>query len=109
MSIVLVGQGRDRSSIILANAQGVEVGVASIPPKPKTIRAWRCSNCGHEEEQTDSLRELMFRYMGPPRTSKVQCPGCGIYTLQQAFDGTFRSGYFLVVRPKNGIRGKGRC
>jgi len=71
-----------------------------------TGRGWRCNNCGHVHPATEDLKELGFQWLGP-LTSKVRCTACGSYTIQRAFDETFKAGYFLLVKAVNGIR-KGR-
>ena len=72
------------------------------------IRVWTCKNCGHEEplRTGNSLEELKFIQLGH-LTSRVTCPACGAYTLQRGYDETFYAGYFLMVVPKNSIKGKG--
>jgi predicted RNA-binding Zn-ribbon protein involved in translation (DUF1610 family) len=72
------------------------------------IRAWKCNNCGHEEplRNDNALRVLNFKWLGP-LTSRVSCPACKAYTIQRAYDKTFKVGNFLVVTPKNQIKGKG--
>lgn len=67
---------------------------------------WTCRNCGHEEEATDELVEILFRWLGP-LTSTIACPNCGSRTFQRAYDETFTAGIFLVVKAYNRIRGKG--
>ncbi|MCO5387832.1 MAG: hypothetical protein NHB14_20915 [Desulfosporosinus sp.] len=83
--------------------------VGAKPPEIRVrIRVWTCKNCGHEEplRQGSSLKELKFTWLGP-LTSRVTCPACQAYTLQKAYDATFYAGNFLMVVPKNVIRGKG--
>jgi len=72
------------------------------------IRVWTCKQCGHEEaiRQGWNLEELKYTQLGP-LTSRVTCPACGAYTLQRAYDDTFKAGNFLMVVPKNSIKGKG--
>ena len=72
------------------------------------IRVWTCKQCGHEEavRQGWNLEELKYTQLGP-LTSRVTCPACGAYKLQRAYDDTFYAGNFLMVVPKNSIKGKG--
>ena len=72
------------------------------------IKVWACRNCGHEEliQPGDELKELGFTAYSA-LTSRISCPACRAYTIQRAYDETFTAGYFLVVKPKNDIRGKG--
>jgi hypothetical protein len=71
----------------------------------KKVRFWTCNNCGHEEPATDRLKEILFAWLGP-QTSTVSCPNCKSRTFQQAYDDSFTSGYFLVIKTYNKIRGK---
>lgn len=94
--------------IVGANGQPRGVVITGKPPAPQTVpvKYWTCKNCGHMAEQSAQLKELSFKWLGP-LTSKTSCPNCGSYTLQQAYDETFKAGYFVVVKAYNGIRGKG--
>lgn len=65
----------------------------------KKVAVWACGNCGHEVPITDDLEGLLFEQYSD-RTSRVICPGCGSYTIQKAYDGSFRAGNFLLVKSK---------
>ncbi len=99
-----------KDRVVLVNAKGLPIGEVKVPPAPttETVKYWNCKNCGHLAEQSAQLKELSFKWLGP-LTSKTTCPNCGSYTLQQAYDETFKAGYFVVVKAYNGIRGKGRA
>jgi rubredoxin len=73
------------------------------------LMVWTCGNCGHEEPipKDGSVGGLVFEKYSR-FTSKLGCPACGSYTLQQATDGSFTVGHFLIVKTKNRIQGKGR-
>jgi len=102
MVVVAKHRGLGTAKALQAAMQAEDVKVAQVAK----VKYWNCKNCGHLAEQTAQLKELSFKWLGP-RTSKTTCPNCGSYTLQQAYDETFKAGYFVVVKSYNGIRGKG--
>lgn len=67
------------------------------------MKSYSCGQCGHVIETDNQLTALGFRWYSN-FTSKISCPNCGTYTIQQAFDDTFTGGHFLVVKPFNRIR-----
>lgn len=72
------------------------------------VPMWRCGNCGHEVPISDELYGMIFEQYAELR-SKVGCENCGSYTLQQAYDGTFKAGNFLIVKSHlRRIGGKGK-
>lgn len=77
-------------------------GTAAAIKKATTkvqVRAWACGNCGYTVPITDDLEGLIFEQYSD-RTSRVICPGCGSYTIQKAYDDSFRAGNFLIVKSK---------
>jgi ribosomal protein S27AE len=76
------------------------------------MKFWRCGNCGHEEPATESLKELLFTWFTLKNSSRTACPNCGSYTLQRAWDDSFKAGEFLIVKSqlkggfRNGNKGK---
>lgn len=71
------------------------------------MKGWKCGNCGHIHEATESLEELSFKWIDE-HTTKTSCENCGTYTLQRAYTydaaGLPIAGYFLVVKTCNKIR-----
>lgn len=100
--IVIVGAGERIANLVAT--RGIQ---AAFCPTTARVRYWRCGNCGHLEPQTPSLRELLYKQINA-LTSKTSCPNCGSYTINQLYDLSFKRGCFLVVKARNGIRGKGK-
>jgi len=69
---------------------------------------WVCGNCKHQVPITDDLKGFNFRKYSN-RISKLGCPACGSYTIQQAYDDSYTAGIFLIVRSKLKVcGGKGK-
>lgn len=70
-------------------------------------KGWKCVNCGHIHEATETLEELSFKWLDE-HTCKTSCQNCGTYSLNRATDydelGRPVAGYFLVVKSFNKIR-----
>jgi hypothetical protein len=71
------------------------------------VQGWRCGCCGHFIPYSDELEGLKLEAFAN-WTSKATCPACGAYTIQQAYDGNFRAGSFLVVLPYRKIKWRGK-
>lgn len=71
------------------------------------MKGWKCGNCGHMHEASETLAELGFQWLGKA-TCKTSCQNCWSYTIQQAYSfdvqGRPAAGQFLVVTTKNKIR-----
>lgn len=77
------------------------------------IKGWKCDNCGHIHEATETLEELSFQWIDE-HTTKTSCESCGTYVIGRAYtynaQGLPIAGYFLVARSFNKIRkGKKKC